>query len=93
MSEPLAKVYVVDDDPSVRKSLARLLRSAGYQTETFSTAGASFSITVVCTTLPAASVLDVEMPGCKRARVAVRAPRVHRTPSRSSSSPAMATSP
>jgi FixJ family two-component response regulator len=28
-------VFVVDDDPSVRKSVARLLRVAGYRTETF----------------------------------------------------------
>jgi FixJ family two-component response regulator len=28
-------VFVVDDDPSVRKSLGRLLRTAGYPTETF----------------------------------------------------------
>ena len=28
-------VFVVDDDPSIRKSLERLLRTAGYSTETF----------------------------------------------------------
>jgi FixJ family two-component response regulator len=31
-------VYVVDDDPSVRKGLSRLLRSAGFNVEVFSTA-------------------------------------------------------
>jgi FixJ family two-component response regulator len=30
-----AIVFVVDDDPSVRRSLERLLRTAGYPTETF----------------------------------------------------------
>ena len=33
-----AVVYVVDDDPSVRKSLSRLLKLAGYRGETFGTA-------------------------------------------------------
>jgi FixJ family two-component response regulator len=28
-------VFVVDDEPSVRKSLGRLLQTSGYQTETF----------------------------------------------------------
>ena len=31
-------VFIIDDDPSVRKSLSRLLRSAGYQAETFPSA-------------------------------------------------------
>jgi FixJ family two-component response regulator len=33
-----ATVFVIDDDASVRKSLSRLLRSAGYTTETFASA-------------------------------------------------------
>jgi len=32
------RVYVVDDDPSVRKALKRLLSSAGFQVETFESA-------------------------------------------------------
>ena len=36
MSAPI--VFVVDDDPSVRRSIARLLDSAGHRTETFATA-------------------------------------------------------
>jgi FixJ family two-component response regulator len=32
------KIYVVDDDPSVRKALRRLLQSAGFNVETFSSA-------------------------------------------------------
>jgi len=36
--EPKSVVYIVDDDPSVRKSLNWLLESASYQTRDFSTA-------------------------------------------------------
>ena len=32
------KIYIVDDDASVRKALQRLLRSAGFNVETFSSA-------------------------------------------------------
>jgi len=38
MTEIAPKVFVVDDDPSVRRSLNRLLKSSGYQAETFATA-------------------------------------------------------
>ena len=61
MNEPLPTVYVVDDEPSVRKSLARLLRSAGYQAETFATAAEFLSYRRVHDT-PGCLVLDVEMP-------------------------------
>ena len=37
MTNPSAKVYIVDDDNSVRESLARVLRSKDYQVESFST--------------------------------------------------------
>jgi FixJ family two-component response regulator len=32
-------VFIVDDDPSVRKSLARVVRAAGYEVEVFASAG------------------------------------------------------
>ncbi len=32
------KIYIVDDDPSVRKALQRLLQSAGFNVEAFSSA-------------------------------------------------------
>ena len=53
-------VYVVDDDPSVRKALERLLRSGGYETKTFASAleflddGPSHA--------PGCLVLDIKMP-------------------------------
>ena len=38
MSESAPLVLVVDDDPSVRKSLTRLLASADYMVEAFASA-------------------------------------------------------
>ena len=38
MKEESPIVYVVDDDPSVRRSLARLIRSEGFRVETFAQA-------------------------------------------------------
>lgn len=38
MTDVMPTIFVVDDDRSVRTALARLLRSAGYQVETFATA-------------------------------------------------------
>jgi FixJ family two-component response regulator len=39
MADKDAVIFVIDDDASVRKSLSFLLRSAGYQVETFASAG------------------------------------------------------
>jgi RNA polymerase sigma factor (sigma-70 family) len=55
-------IFIVDDDASVRTSVARLLRSAGYQVETFATAEA-FLDTHPDETTPACLVLDIQMPG------------------------------
>lgn len=61
MSEQQNLVLVIDDDASVRKSLSRLLRSAGYDARTYASAeefladGAPHS--------PACAVLDLAMPG------------------------------
>jgi FixJ family two-component response regulator len=54
-------VFVIDDDPSVRKSLSRLLRSAGHAVETFASAEEFLAREhfdgIGCI------ILDVQMPG------------------------------
>jgi len=61
MTEVKATAFVIDDDPSVRKSLSRLLRSAGHSVETFSSAeeflGRERFDGIGCI------ILDVQMPG------------------------------
>ena len=61
MTEPAATVVLVDDDDSVRRGLARLLRSAGYQVRTFATARELLEQegleSLGCV------ILDVRMPG------------------------------
>ena len=54
-------VHVIDDDASVRRSLARLLRSAGYVAETFESADAWLNRADASE--PACLILDVRMPG------------------------------
>jgi FixJ family two-component response regulator len=61
MTEGGRRVIVVDDDPSVRRGLERLLRSAGYQVQSF----ASVHAMLAEADLASADclVLDVRMPG------------------------------
>jgi FixJ family two-component response regulator len=54
-------VFVVDDDPSVRKGLTRLLTSSGYVVETF--ASAAEFLAREPHPGPCCLVLDVRMPG------------------------------
>jgi FixJ family two-component response regulator len=54
-------VFVVDDNPSARKSLSRLLAAAGYTVEAF--ASAREFLTRVPSEGPCCLVLDVRMPG------------------------------
>lgn len=55
-------VFLIDDDNSVRKALARLIRAAGYEVKTFASAR-EFIETKPETTGVACLVLDVRMPG------------------------------
>jgi FixJ family two-component response regulator len=61
MSSPAPFVFVIDDDPSVRKGVARLLRSADYESEVFQSA----SEFLACPQYPGPScvIVDVKMPG------------------------------
>ena len=38
MTKGVSRVYVVDDDPSSRSALGRLLKSAGFQVKLFASA-------------------------------------------------------
>ena len=61
MTPPGPLVFVVDDDPSVRRGLTRLLLSAGYCVEAFSSA-ADF-LARDPHNGPSCLILDVRMPG------------------------------
>ena len=54
-------IFVVDDDPSVRKALKRLLSSAGYEVASFGSA--EELLTSDRRELPDVFVIDVRMPG------------------------------
>lgn len=61
MTEPEAIVFVVDDDPSLRASTERLLRSVGLRVQTF--ASAREFLGSPRPEGPACLVLDVRLPG------------------------------
>jgi FixJ family two-component response regulator len=61
MTEDKPVIYVVDDDPSVRKALETLLRSAGHDAQTFASASEFLNFTHPDTT--GCLVLDIKMPG------------------------------
>jgi FixJ family two-component response regulator len=54
-------IAIVDDDPSVLKSLSRALRIRGYETRTF--ASAHKFLARLPEGAPACLILDVQMPG------------------------------
>ena len=55
-------VYIVDDDPDVRKALSRLLRSAGHTTRLFGSAG-EFLRDSAARYSAGCIILDLAMPG------------------------------
>jgi|SRR5690554_1301871 len=57
-------IFIVDDDPSIRKGLERLLRASGFKAQTFASAE-EFLACRPCQepSNPACLVLDVRMPG------------------------------
>jgi FixJ family two-component response regulator len=56
-----ALIAIVDDDPSVRKGLERLIRSVGWKVETFASAQEFLSRPL--TEAPGCLVLDLQLPG------------------------------
>lgn len=61
MTEALPYVFIIDDDPSIRRSLERLIRLAGYEVETY--ASATDFLARDLYDGPCCLVLDVRMPG------------------------------
>jgi RNA polymerase sigma factor (sigma-70 family) len=61
MTAPNALVFLIDDDASVRKGVSRLLRSAGYKSESFESA--SDFLQREHHPGPACLIVDVRMPG------------------------------
>src|SRR3954447_16486531 len=57
----LPTVFIVDDEETVRSSLARLLRAIGYPVETF--ASAELFLDGYTSDGPACLLLDIRMPG------------------------------
>jgi len=55
-------IYIVDDDADVRKALSRLLRSAGYTTRLFASAG-EFLVSGEARFSGGCIILDLAMPG------------------------------
>jgi FixJ family two-component response regulator len=61
MADPSSVVFVVDDDPSIRRSLTNLLHSVGFRVEAFTTANEYLESRPV--DAPGCLVLDVRLPG------------------------------
>lgn len=61
MSADKKKIYIVDDDASVRRALVILLGTFGFKVETFSSAEEFFS--AVSAGDPGLLILDIHMPG------------------------------
>jgi FixJ family two-component response regulator len=68
-------IAIVDDEESVRKAFARLMHSAGLDTETFDS-GAAF-LKSIDTRLPDCVVLDLHMPEMNGFAVQAHLTKVH----------------
>jgi FixJ family two-component response regulator len=62
MARPRLLMAVIDDDASVRKALARLLRACGYEVETFASGAEFLESSLAGAGAPDCLVLDVHMP-------------------------------
>jgi FixJ family two-component response regulator len=63
MSDSACTVFLVDDDPSVRRALTRLIKSAGHEVRAFASARDFLEHWTAGGIGPACLVLDVRMPG------------------------------
>ena len=61
MTEPAPIIHVVDDDPSVRRALRRLLATSGYACETWATAEAFLARPASAVT--GCVIIDLQLPG------------------------------
>ena len=61
MSKPGPLIAIVDDDESIRRSVKRLMMSAGLRAESYSSG--QELLHAIKTNLPDCLVLDVQMPG------------------------------
>jgi FixJ family two-component response regulator len=61
MAEAAPSIAIVDDDPSVLKALARLLRTRAFRARTY--ASAQEFIASLSGELPACLIIDLQMPG------------------------------
>jgi FixJ family two-component response regulator len=59
----MSTVFLVDDDASVRRALARLIKAAGHQVQTFASSQEFLGTTGGVTEEAGCLVLDVRMPG------------------------------
>ena len=62
-AEPTPNVFIVDDDPSLRRSLERMLRQAGLEARSYPSAEAFMAELPAAAERPACLVLDLRMPG------------------------------
>jgi FixJ family two-component response regulator len=61
MTEPASIVFVVDDDPSVRRAIKRLVESVGLTVELFGSAAEFMNVSHA--DVPSCLVLDIRLPG------------------------------
>lgn len=70
MSARRAVIYIVEDDPSFRKSMVRLIKASGFEAVSFGSANAFLAETFI--RRPACLLLDVDLPGMNGLRLQER---------------------
>ncbi len=58
-----ALVYIIDDDASVRRGLARLVREGGHAVESFASAEDFLETLPTAFSRPTCALVDLQMPG------------------------------